>query len=264
MLVDSHVNLHGEKYEDDLPEVLQRAAEQGVGAMLAISDRLDSQHAIQAISKSHDHIWHSVGVHPHHAKDYQDLSAQTLIDLAQASDAVGIGECGLDLYYEYSEIDLQEPVFRAHIHAAQATSLPLIIHTRNADERTGNMLKEEQARARFVPLMHCYTSGPDLAETALNMDGYVAFSGIITFKKAQDVRDIAEMVPLDRILVETDCPYLAPVPHRGRRCEPAHVIHVAEKLAEIKGVSPEELAQATTDNFFRLFSKTDRTKALNV
>ncbi|MCI5048685.1 MAG: TatD family hydrolase [Aquisalinus sp.] len=258
MLIDSHVNLHGEKYEEDLPEVLQRAREAGVGAMLAISDRLSSQAAIQAISNKHDNIWHSVGVHPHHAKDYSDLTAAQLIELAEQSGAIGIGECGLDLYYEYSELKDQQPVFQAHIEAAQTTQLPLIIHTRRADEYTQAMLTEASAAQPLPLLMHCYTSGKVLAEKALELGAYVSFSGILTFKKADDVREIAQMVPLERLLVETDCPYLAPVPHRGRRCEPAHVVHVAEKLAEIKGVSPEEMGQVTTDNFFRLFTRADR------
>ncbi|NHK27643.1 TatD family hydrolase [Parvularcula flava] len=255
MFVDSHVNLHGEKYEDDLADVLARAAEARVSHMLTISDRLHSLPAITAISEAHANIWHSVGVHPHHAKDYADLTAERLIELAQHSRAVGIGECGMDFYYEYSDREAQEPVFRAHVHAAQETGLPLIIHTRNADDVTGDIISGEHAAKPFIPLMHCYTSGPELAEKALSLGGYVSFSGIITFKKADDVRAIAEMVPLDRLLIETDCPYLSPVPHRGQRNEPSFVPHVAEKLAEIKGVDTDELARVTTENFFRLFSK---------
>lgn len=255
MLIDSHVNLHGEKYEDDLDAVIARAGEAGVSHMLTISDRLDSLPAITRISSAHGNIWHSVGVHPHHAKDYQDLSAEQLIALAEDDRAVGIGECGMDFYYEYSDRAVQEPVFRAHVNAAQETGLPLIIHTREADAVTRSVLEEEHAAKAFTPLMHCYTSGPELAEAALALGGYVSFSGIITFKKADDVRAIAEMVPLDRLLVETDCPYLAPVPHRGQRNEPAYVMHVAEKLAEIKGVSTARIAAATTQNFFRLFTR---------
>lgn len=262
MLVDSHVNLHGEKYADDLPQVLQRAQDAGIGAMLAISDRLDSQPAIQNIAAAHDHIWHSVGVHPHHAKDYTGLTAAELVRITTDSGGIGIGECGLDLYYEYSELADQQPVFQAHIEAAQELQLPLIVHTRDADEAMLQMLEENARRRPFPLLMHCYTSGRALAEKALALGGYVAFSGILTFRKADEVRAIADMVPLERLLVETDCPYLAPVPHRGRRCEPAHVVHVAERLAEIKGVSTAELAAATTDNFFRLFTKAERSKAL--
>lgn len=258
MLVDSHVNLHGEKYEEDFDAVLDRARTAGVGAMLTISDRLDSLPAITRISETHRHIWHSVGVHPHHAKDYQDLTADELVALAAHGRAIGVGECGLDFHYEYSDRAAQEPVFQAHIEASQQTQLPLIIHTRDADPVTEEMLVRAHARTAFPILLHCYTSGQKLAETGLSLGAYVAFSGIITFKKAEDVRAVAETVPLDRLLIETDCPYLAPVPHRGRRNEPAYVSHVAEKLAEIKGVSVDEIVTATTDNFFRLFRKADR------
>ncbi len=194
-------------------------------------------------------------MHPHFAKDYADLSAQTLIDLAADEDVIGIGECGLDFYYEYSDRAAQDAVFRAHIAAAQKTHLPLIIHTRDADDAMRAMLEEANGEGRFAPLLHCYTGGPQLAEAALELGGYISFSGIITFKNAADVRAIAEATPLERIIIETDCPYLAPVPMRGRRNEPAYVVHVAEKLAEIKGVTLEEIAAITTENFFRLFSK---------
>ncbi|WP_375203057.1 TatD family hydrolase [Hyphococcus sp.] len=255
MLVDSHVNLHSEQYAEDLEEIVGRARTAGVSAMLTISDQLSSTDAIAAIADKDPLIWRSVGVHPHHAKDYADLTAQTLIDLAANENVVGIGECGLDFYYEYSDRDVQEAVFRAHIAASRETNLPLIIHTRDADAETSNLLENEYREGCFLPLLHCYTGGPELAQTALKLGGYVSFSGIITFKNANDVRAIAEATPLDRIIIETDCPYLAPVPMRGRRNEPSYVVHVAEKLAEIKDVSAEDIAQATTDNFFRLFSK---------
>ena len=264
MYVDSHVNLHGEKYETDLSEVISAASEAGVCTMLAISDRLESLPAIEAISAAHPHIWHSVGVHPHHAKDFDGLTVEKLVALATAEKAVGIGECGLDFYYEYSERERQLPVFQAHIDAARQLQLPLIIHSREADDLMAETLEAAHGEGAFTPLMHCYTSGRDLAERALKLGAYFSFSGIITFKKADDVRAIAEMVPLDRLLIETDCPYLAPVPHRGKRNEPAFVVHVAEKLAEIKGVSQDEIARITTDNFFRLFSKVDRASALTV
>ncbi|WOI54797.1 TatD family hydrolase [Parvularcula sp. LCG005] len=258
MLVDSHVNLHGERYADDLDDVLSRAESAGVTAMLAISDELASTDEIRAIVGDRPNIWRSVGVHPHHAKDYADLSAETLIKLAEDPKVVGIGECGLDFHYEYSERELQEPVFRAHIAAARETGLPLIIHSRNADDVMASILQEEYAKGPFVPLLHCYTGGPELATVALNMGGYVAFSGIITFKKADDVRAVAAMVPIDRILVETDCPFLAPIPHRGRRNEPAYLPHVADCLAEIKGVSRDEIDRTTTDAFFNLFTRAER------
>lgn len=255
MLVDSHVNLQSDQYKDDLDRVIADARAAGVDYMLTISDTLSSTPAVKAIADAHDFIWRSVGVHPHHAKDYPDLTAEQLIDLAKDEKVVGIGECGLDFHYEYSDRDVQFPVFRAHIAAARETGLPLIIHTREADDDMRALLEQEHAKGGFTPLMHCYTGGPALADAALALGGYIAFSGIITFKNGGDIREIAKATPMDRIIIETDCPYLAPVPMRGRRNEPAYVVHVAEKLAEIKGLAVEEVAAATTANFFRLFSR---------
>jgi len=261
MLVDSHVNLHSEKYAEDAEEVIARARAAGVTAMLTISDRLSSTDAIKKIADGDPYIWRSAGVHPHHAKECADLSAQTLIDMAKDRKVIGIGECGLDFHYEYSDRAVQEPVFKAHIDAARKTGLPLIIHTRNADNETRAMLEAGHRESAFTPLLHCYTGGPELAEAALALGGFISFSGIITFKNANGVRAIAEAAPLDRIVIETDCPYLAPVPMRGRRNEPAYVVHVAEKLAEIKNVSAGEIAKITSDNFFRLFSRADDPRA---
>ena len=258
MLVDSHVNLHHERFAGEVDAVIARAREAGVGAMLTISDRLDSADAIRAISEAHDDIWRTVGVHPHHADDANSLTADTLCTLAEPEDVVGIGECGLDYHYEYSSREAQRMVFRAHVQASQRTGLPLVIHTREADEDMMAILSEMHAEAPFTPLLHCYTSGWPLAELALGMGGYVSMSGIATFKNAGDVRAVAARVPLGRLLIETDCPYLAPVPHRGRRCEPAHVVHVADTMAEVLGVSREEVEAATTDNFFRLFARATR------
>ncbi len=258
MLVDSHVNLHSEQYADDCSAVIAAARAAGVTYMLTISDKLTSTDAIKKFSDAHDFIWRSIGVHPHFASDYTDLSAQKLIDLAVDENVIGIGECGLDFHYEYSDRAAQRPVFLAHILAAQATGLPLIIHTREADDETRETLTRAYGEGAFTPLLHCYTGGKELAEAAIEIGGYISFSGIITFKNAVDIRTIAEATPLDRIIIETDCPYLAPVPMRGRRNEPAYLVHVAEKLAEIKGVSIDEIAQATTDNFFRLFSRAKR------
>lgn len=258
MLVDSHVNLHAEAFAEDVDAVVARARDAGVRHMLTICDKLSSVDAIREIAGRFPFVARSVGVHPHYAVDYPDLAAPTLIELAQAPDVVGIGECGLDFYYEHSPADLQRPVFLAHVKAAQETGLPLIIHTRDADDDMRDILKDEHARAAFTPLLHCYTGGPALAEAALALGGYISFSGIITFKNANDVRDVAAATPLDRIIIETDCPYLAPVPHRGRRNEPAYLPRVAERLADIQGVSPDEIAAATTDNYFRLFAKAQR------
>lgn len=258
MLVDSHVNLHSERYADEVPDIVERARAAGVGAMLTISDRLESTDAIKKIADGYDFVWRSVGVHPHHAKDCPNLAARTLIDLARDDDVIGIGECGLDFYYEHSDRALQAPVFRAHIDAARQTGLPLIIHARDADDEMRRTLEEEQGNGPFIPLLHCYTGGPTLAKTALEVGGYVSFSGVITFKNAHDIREIAAATPLDRIIIETDCPYLAPVPVRGRRNEPAFLVHVADKLAEIKGVDRDTIERTTTDNFFRLFERAKR------
>jgi TatD DNase family protein len=258
MLVDSHVNLHGERYDEDLDDVIARADAAGIGAMLLICDKLESVEEIAAISARRETFSRSVGVHPHHAKDHADLTAEHLIRLARADDVVGIGECGLDYYYEYSDRGLQEGVFAAHIAAAQETGLPLIVHTRDADDDMARMLTVAARRKAFPLLLHCYTSGEDLMRAGLALDGYVSFSGILTFKNAEEVRERARAVPLNRLLIETDCPFLAPVPHRGRRNEPAYLTAVAEKLAEIRGETVETIAQATTENYFRLFAKARR------
>ncbi|MFN3960069.1 MAG: TatD family hydrolase [Parvularculaceae bacterium] len=255
MLVDSHVNLHHEKFDGDVNAVIARAHAAGVGAMLTISDRISSTEKIKAIADRYPMIWRSVGAHPHYAADHRDLSAATLLDLAGQPKVVGIGECGLDFHYGFSPAADQERVFAAHIEAAQETGLPLIIHTREADAQTGRMLAEAMVRKTFTPLLHCYTSGLSLAEAVMEMGGFISFSGIITFKNADDVRAVAARMPHDRIIIETDCPYLAPVPHRGMRCEPAHVVQVADRLAEILGLSRAEIERLTTENFFRLFSR---------
>ncbi|MBB4659475.1 TatD family hydrolase [Parvularcula dongshanensis] len=255
MLVDSHVNLHGERYAEDLEDVLARAAEAGVGAMLAISDHLGSTDEIAGIVAGRRNLWRTVGVHPHWAKDAADLTPERLVALAEADDVVAIGECGLDRHYEYSGFEDQERVFRAHVRAAQRTGLPLVIHAREADAEMEAILTEMHEEAPFTPLLHCYTGGPGLMQAALKRGGYVSVSGIVTFKTADAVRETARRVPLDRLLLETDCPFLSPVPHRGRRNEPAYLPLVAQKVAEVRGVSVGEIEAATTENFFRLFSK---------
>ncbi|MEL6365019.1 MAG: TatD family hydrolase [Pseudomonadota bacterium] len=254
-LIDSHVNLHGEAYADDLDAVFERAEAANVAGMIAISDTLASTEAVTAVADRGAAVWRSAGVHPHYAQNYRDLSAETLIALAASEDVVGIGECGLDYYYEYSDRAVQAPVFEAHIAAARATGLPLIIHSRDADADMARYLAEHAADGAFRPLLHCYTGGWDLAETSLGLGGYVAFSGIVSFKKADEVRAVAARVPLDRLIVETDCPYLAPVPWRGRRNEPAYIGGVVEALAAARGEDVETVARATTANFFRLFER---------
>jgi len=255
MLVDSHVNLHHEKFAGAVDAVIASARAAGVEAMLTISDRISSTEAIREITRTNVNIWRSVGAHPHYASDHLELTAARLVALAADDDVVGIGECGLDFHYGFSPVDAQERVFEAHIEAAQETGLPLVIHTREADAAMARMLAKAQTNRAFTPLLHCYTAGLALAEAVMDMGGYISFSGIITFKNAEDVRAVVKRMPHDRIIIETDCPYLAPIPHRGRRCEPAHVAHVADKLSEILALTRADIDQKTTDNFFRLFAK---------
>lgn len=253
MLIDSHVNLHAPQFDEDRDEVIARAREAGVQMMVEISDKLSTFEATHAIAMGNPDIWCTVGVHPHEAKDYDDLTADTLIELAQRDRVVGIGECGLDFHYDLSPREVQAKVFRQHIIAARETGLPLIVHTREADEVCAQILKEEMAVGPFKFLMHCYTSGQDLADLAHELGAWFSVSGIATFKAAEDVRKVIRTMPNERIIVETDCPYLAPIPYRGRRNEPAFISHVLSKLAEIRGWSPQEADQLTTDAFFGLF-----------
>jgi TatD DNase family protein len=223
--------------------------------MLTISDKISSTPAIRDITSRYKNIWRSVGAHPHYASDHVDLTAQMLVDMAADADVVGIGECGLDFHYSFSPAEDQERLFAAHIEAAQETGLPLIIHTREADNLMLSMLTKAMRHKNFTPLLHCYTSGLRLAEAVMEMGGFISFSGIITFKNADDVRAVARAMPHERIIIETDCPYLAPAPYRGRRCDPIHVIEVAEKLAEILSLPRAAIDDMTTQNFFRLFPR---------
>jgi len=254
-MFDTHVNLHGEPFADDLEEVLERAREAGVTKFLAICDRFDNFESILAIARSHDDIWCSAGVHPHHAKDFPDLRIETLTQAASNPEVVAIGETGLDFHYGYSAEADQVISLRKHISAARDTGLPLILHTREADELMADILEDEYRKGAFQPLLHCYTGGPDLAQRALSLGAYVSVSGILSFKSAKEVRAVIADVPIDRIILETDCPYLAPVPMRGRRNEPAYLAHVAEALASLKGLPVDEIKQITDENAVRLFAK---------
>ena len=258
MIIDSHVNLHTPQFDEDRDAVIARAREAGVGLMVEISDKLSTFEATHGLAMAHDDIWCTVGAHPHEAKDHVDLTADRLIELAGRPRVVGIGECGLDFHYDLSPRDVQANVFRTHIEAARRTGLPLVVHTREADDVMAAILEEEQARAPFRFLMHCYTSGPELAEKAAELGAWFSVSGIATFKAANEVRDLVAAMPADRIIVETDCPYLAPMPHRGRRNEPAYVTHVLDKLAEIRGWTRDEAEARTTDAFFALFDRIPR------
>ena len=251
-LIDSHVNLHAEAFAEDLPQVLQRAAEAGVARMLAICDRMGNAERVSAIAAATPGVYASVGAHPHYAKEHQTLSSAALLEHV-AGPVIAIGETGLDLHYGFSPLEDQAAVFRAHIGAARQSGLPLIVHTRNADTLTADILEEEHAKGAFPILLHCYTSGPELAARAFALGAYISFSGILTFKNAEDVRAIARTAPLERVILETDCPYLAPVPHRGRRCEPAMVAEVYAAFARLRGIAEGELAELVWRNFFALF-----------
>lgn len=258
MIIDSHVNLHAPQFDQDRDEVIARAREAGVRLMVEISDKLSTFEATHALAMGNDDIWCTVGAHPHEAKDHVELTSDELVALAQRPRVIGIGECGLDFHYDLSPRDEQAAVFRQHIDAARRTGLPLVVHTREADDVMASILREEHAKGSFKLLMHCYTSGLELAETAAELGAWFSVSGIATFKAAEDVREVIRRMPEDRIIVETDCPYLAPIPHRGRRNEPAYVGLVLQKLAEVRGWTPEEADRRTTDAFFALFDRIPR------
>jgi len=258
MLIDSHVNLHAPQFAEDRAAVIVRAREAGVQLMVTICDKVSSFGDVHAIAMAEPDIWCTVGTHPHEAKEDPDLSADTLVTLAQRPRVIGIGECGLDFHYDFSPRDVQARVFRAHIAAARGTGLPLVVHTREADEMMGDILEEEYAQGAFRILMHCYTSGPELAARAAALGAYFSVSGIATFKAAEEVRAVIRSMPEDRIIVETDCPYLAPVPMRGRRNEPAYLPHILDKLGEIRGWSRAEAETRTERAFFSLFDRVQR------
>ena len=258
MLIDSHVNLHAPQVAEDQAEVIARARQAGVALMVTICDRVSAFEAVHQIAMAHDDIWCTVGTHPHEAKENPGLMAENLIALAQRPKVVGIGEAGLDLYYNHSPIAVQEAVFRQHVAAARATGLPLVVHTRDADAMMADILEEEHARGAFKILLHCYTGGAELAARAAALGAWFSVSGIASFKAAEDVRAVIRDMPADRIIVETDCPYLAPVPMRGRRNEPAFLPHVLAKLAEIRGWSAAEAEARTESAFFALFDRVAR------
>ena len=260
MLVDSHCHLDFATFTDDLDDVVARAGEAGVGMMVTIATSIEGCGSARRVAERFPNIYCSVGVHPHEAKTDGQKSADLLVRLAKHDKTVGVGETGLDYYYEHSPREDQQVSFRAHIEAARETGLPVIVHTRDADEDTAEILIQEMKKAPFSGLIHCFSAGPKLAETAVELGLYISVSGIATFKQAEELRQTLAAVPMDRLLVETDAPYLAPVPNRGKRNEPAFVAHTAAKLAEVKGVSAEEIAATTTDNFFRLFTRADRSR----
>lgn len=258
MLIDSHVNLHSAQFADDQAEVIARARSAGVALMVTICDRVSAFDAVHAVAMAHDDIWCTVGTHPHEARENPALSAADLIALAGRPKVVGIGETGLDFHYDFSPREVQAAVFRQHVAAARETGLPLVVHSREADDLMAEILEEEHGRGAFKLLLHCYTSGPELAVRAAALGAWFSVSGIATFKAAEAVRSVIRDMPGDRIIVETDCPYLAPVPMRGRRNEPAYLPHVLAKLAEVRGWSAAEAERRTEDAFFALFDRIPR------
>ncbi len=258
MLVDSHCHLDFPYLSDQLEDVLERAKDAGIGTLVTICTRVRKFEQVLAIAEAHDHIFCSVGTHPHNADEERDIALDEIVSLSKHPKVVAIGEAGLDYHYDNAPRDDQEKGFRIHIAAARETGLPLVIHTRDADEDTSRILSEEMDKGPFGAVLHCFTAGHELARKGVELGLYVSFSGVLTFKKSDELRDIAASVPMDRVLVETDAPYLSPEPMRGRRNEPANVVHTAAKLAEVKGVSNEEIARVTTDNFYALFSKVPR------
>jgi TatD DNase family protein len=256
MLVDSHCHLDFPDYAEERDAVVARAKEAGVGVMLTISTRLTTFDHVRDIADRHDGVYCTVGVHPHDVDgEPQATNTGRLIKLSKHPKVIGFGETGLDYYYEHSNRERQKEAFRAHLEAARQAGLPVIVHTRDADRDLMATLRAESGKGGLTGLIHCFAASRELAQCALELGFYISFSGIVTFKKADALRAIARELPLDRLLVETDAPYLAPVPYRGKRNEPAFVVHTASGLAAALGVAPEVVAEATTENFFRLFAK---------
>ena len=261
MLVDSHCHLDFPDYAGDVDAVVARAEAAGVGVCLSIGTELSRFPGVRAVAEKFPNVWCSVGVHPHEAEKELLSDPQPLLAEVNHPKVAGIGETGLDYYYEHAPRAAQARNFRAHIAAGREAKLPVIVHTRDADDDTIAILGEEMGRGSFTGLIHCFTGTQKLADAALELGLYISVSGIATFKKSQTLRDVIKTVPLERLLVETDAPFLAPMPYRGKTNEPAFVVHTARMLAELKGISESELAAATTENFFRLFTKVARPDA---
>ncbi len=259
MLIDSHCHLDFPDFSDDIDNVVQRARDAGVGRMVTICTRVKKFPQVLAVAERFGDVCCSVGTHPHNADEELDVSVEDLINLTKHKKVVAIGEAGLDYHYDKAPREAQAQGFRTHIAAARETGLPLVIHARSADDDMITILKEETRAGAFPAILHCFSSTRKLAEAGLDLGLTVSFSGILTFKNSQDIRDIARDMPHDRVLVETDAPYLAPMPHRGKTNEPSYVTHTADVLAEVWGVDSEEVWKNTTENFFNLFKKVPRT-----
>ncbi|HUE78542.1 MAG TPA: TatD family hydrolase [Sphingomicrobium sp.] len=254
-LIDSHCHLNYPGLVERQAEVLDNARARGVGGFLNIATRQSEWGDILATAERHDDVWASVGVHPHEADAHPDLGAAALVEASNHAKIIAIGECGLDYHYDNSARPAQRERFAAHIEAARTSGLPLIVHTRDAEDDTAEILGAATGKGRVAGVLHCFTGSWELARKALDFGFFISMSGIVTFKNARDLQETATKIPLERLLVETDAPFLAPVPHRGRPCEPAFVADTAAFVAELRGEEPEALAEATTANFFRLFSR---------
>ena len=255
MFVDSHCHLNYKGLVEDQAAVLERARAAGVSTMLNISTRESEWDDVVSVAGRHADVWASVGIHPHEADAHPDIDTAKLVGRAQHPRIVAIGETGLDYYYDKSDREQQRTSFRSHIAAARETGLPLIVHTRDAEEDTASILTEEMRTGTYTGVIHCFTASDAFARTALDLGLYISISGIVTFKNAKDLQATAATIPEDRLLIETDSPFLAPVPHRGKPCEPAFVVDTARFLADLRKTGLDDLAQTTRDNFHRLFSK---------
>ncbi|MEQ7872746.1 TatD family hydrolase [Sphingomonas sp. ASV193] len=255
MLIDSHCHLNYEGLAERRDEVLSAARARGIGGFLNISTRQKEWHDVISVAEIEPDVWATVGVHPHEADAHPDLGAAALVEAAAHPRVIAIGECGLDYYYDKSDRAAQRERFQAHIDAARDTGLPLVVHTRDAEDDTAEMIVREVGKGGVRGVLHCFTGSQALADVALEQGFYISLSGIVTFKNAADLQATAKTVPADRLLVETDSPFLAPVPHRGKKCEPAFVADTAAFVAALRGIALEELARSTTDNFFTLFDK---------
>lgn len=255
MLIDSHCHLDFPEFADDMAGTLARARDAGVARMITISTRLDKYDVYRAIAEAHDNVWFSTGTHPHRAHEEPDTTVEQILALAAHPKCIAIGEAGLDYHYDKSPRDVAERVFRVHIDAARRSGLPLVIHSRDADDDMAAILRDEMGKGAFKALLHCFTSSRELAMTGLELGLYVSFSGVLTFRTSDALRAIATDIPFNRLLVETDAPYLAPIPYRGKRNQPAYVTETAKVLAQVKGVEPQDIARITTANVLRLFDK---------
>lgn len=258
MLIDSHCHLEYEGLVEDQQGVLNRAREAGIGGFLNISTRQREWDRVIATAAREPDVWASVGIHPHEADQHADLGEGALIAAAAHPKVIGIGETGLDYYYDKSDRAVQQALFRTHISVSRETGLPLIVHTRDAEADTARILEEEMGKGAFPALIHCFTASAEFGRKVLDLGLAISLSGIVTFKNAKDLQDIAKVIPEDRLLVETDSPFLAPVPHRGKTCEPAYTADTARFIADLRGIEVAQLAEATTRNFFSLFRKASK------